>query len=75
MSENRICVYPADLTIITGNSERYCRKLIRTIKSSKGKNKHQKVTYREVAEYLGLEPDMVFKSINNIPIIDLDTTG
>ncbi len=75
MKYKRVCVYSQDIVAFTGKGERYARKIIQKIREHLGKEKHQSISYKEVADYLGLEPDMVFKVINNISVTDLDKTG
>lgn len=50
----RIIIYPKDVAIITGRSERYGRLVIQRIKEKLGKEKHQLVTVEEFAEYVGV---------------------
>jgi len=57
--KKRICIYPQDVQIITGKSERYGRKVIKSIKDNLNKQKHQLVTIEEFCEYMGLEVDRV----------------
>lgn len=59
----RICIYPKDIMIITGRSERYGRNLIQKIKESTGKQKHQLVTIDEFCAYLGLDKAQVISQI------------
>nr|WP_042296557.1 hypothetical protein [Nonlabens ulvanivorans] len=51
----RICLYPKDVQIITGRSERYGRNVISDIKLLLKKEKHQLVTIEEFCSYMGLE--------------------
>ena len=55
MIKKRICIYPQDVQLITGKSERYGRKIIKNIKDNLRKKKHQLVTIDEFCEYMGLE--------------------
>ncbi|MFD1316187.1 hypothetical protein [Namhaeicola litoreus] len=55
MMKKRICIYPQDVEIITGKSERYGRKVIKTIKDNLKKEKHQLVTVEEFCNYMGLD--------------------
>ena len=50
----RICLYPKDIQVITGKSERYARKLFADIKVSLKKEKHQLLTIEEFCTYMGL---------------------
>ena len=51
----RICIYPKDIQIVTGKSERYGRNIIKMIKESLSKEKHQLVTIDEFCTFMGLE--------------------
>lgn len=59
----RLCVYPKDIMIITGRSDRYGRKLYKQIKDHFNKKQHQVVTVEEFCQYLGLQPDAVVKQL------------
>ena len=59
MIKKRICIYPQDVQLITGKSERYGRKIIKTIKDKLHKQKHQLVTIEEFCDYMGLEKEEV----------------
>jgi hypothetical protein len=55
----RICIYPKDVQIITGKSERYGRDIIKKIKEDLNKQKHQLVTVDEFCEFIGIEMEKV----------------
>jgi len=55
----RICIYPKDVQVITGKSERYGRDVIKKIKEDLNKQKHQLVTIDEFCEFMGIEIDKV----------------
>ena len=59
MIKKRICIYPQDVQLITGKSERYGRKIIKIIKDKRNKQKHQLVTIDEFCEYMGLGKEEV----------------
>jgi hypothetical protein len=59
----RICIYPKDIQIITGKSERWGRDLIKKIKEHLGKQKHQVVTVEEFCQYIGLQLETVVKRL------------
>jgi hypothetical protein len=50
----RLCIYPKDIQLITGRSERYGRNLIRKMKESFCKKDHQYITIEEFCNYTGL---------------------
>ena len=55
----RVVIYPKDIMIITGKSERYSRYLIQRIKKHLNKENHQIVSITEFCEYMGLQIDEV----------------
>ncbi len=56
---NRLIIYPKDVTIITGKTERQARYLLDKIKSSLQKEKHQAVSIDEFSTYMGLQLEKV----------------
>lgn len=59
----RVVIYPKDIMVITGKSERYSRYLIQRIKKHLNKQNHQLVSINEFCTYMGLEIDEVEASI------------
>ena len=59
----RLCIYPKDVQIVTGRSQRYGRKVISQIKKKLSKENHQLVTVDELCNHLGLEKTEVLKHI------------
>lgn len=64
MNTKRVCIYPKDIQLITGRSERYGRKLIQSIKEYLGKEPHQFITVQEFSEYSGIELELIEQYIN-----------
>jgi len=60
---NRLCIYPKDIQIITGRSDRYGRNLIKKIKEHFKKQQHQVVTVEELCQYMGLQQDTVARQL------------
>lgn len=60
---NRLCIYPKDIQIITGRSDRYGRNLLKKIKEHFNKQQHQVVTIEEFCQYLGLQQDVVAREL------------
>lgn len=50
----RIGIYPKDLQVLLGKSERHCREVIKRIREQQCKGPHQVITYQECFAYLGL---------------------
>ena len=59
----RVCIYPKDIQLITGRSERYGRYMIKKIKENLQKEQHQVVTIDEFCEYLGLKQENVERQL------------
>lgn len=51
----RICIYPKDVQVVTGKSERYGRTIIKAIKERLNKEAHQLVTIDEFCDFMGFE--------------------
>jgi hypothetical protein len=51
----RIVIYPKDVMLITGKSERSSRMLLSEIKNYLNKNSKQFVTVKEFATYTGID--------------------
>tara|TARA_B100000508_G_C11308430_1_gene203372 strand:+ start:275 stop:496 length:222 start_codon:yes stop_codon:yes gene_type:complete len=68
MNQQRICIYPSDIAILTGKAERYCRELYQELRTKLQKEKHQLVSYCELAAFIGIPKKVVLKTINNKPI-------
>ena len=54
MKMERLCIYPKDIQIVTGKSERFGRNLIKKIKKAFSKQNHQLVSVEEFCAYTGL---------------------
>jgi hypothetical protein len=63
MKEKRLVIYPKDIMLITGKSERYCRYLMKKMKAHFQKEPQQVITVLEFSQYLGLDPEKVSETI------------
>ncbi len=61
----RLCIYPKDVQVVTGKSERYGRSLIREIKKKFSKESHQLVTIEEFCNYTGISINSVRQVLLN----------
>jgi hypothetical protein len=59
MNAKRIIIYPKDVQLITGKSERAGRALLAKIKKANTKNPHQFVSINEFSEYTGLSVEEI----------------
>ena len=55
----RVCIYPKDVQLITGKSERYSRMLLQKVKEKFSKEEHQFVSIEEFCNYTGLKVEQV----------------
>ena len=55
----RLCIYPKDVQIVTGKSERYGRRLLQKMKKSFSKESHQYITVEEFCTFTGLKTEEV----------------
>ena len=55
----RVCIYPKDVQVVTGKSERWGRDIIKKIKTKFSKQDHQLVTIDEFCNYMGLDTVIV----------------
>jgi len=63
MIRKRCVIYPKDIQIITGRSERYSHSLIKKIKEFYGKEDHQFVTQEEFSDFSGIPLEHVAQYI------------
>jgi len=69
MKQHRIIIYPVDMSVLTGKSVRQCRRILMELKESLGKPEHQEITCCELGAYLNIDPEVIYKSINNLPML------
>jgi hypothetical protein len=60
----RIAIYPKDIMIITGKSERSAREILKKIKTHYRKDKHQIVTVDEFCNFMGIKHSEFEHKIN-----------
>lgn len=65
MKLKRIVIYPKDIQLITGKSERYGRTLIHKMKSHFEKEEHQLISIDEFCKYMGLQKNEVEALLHN----------
>jgi len=57
--KKRICIYPKDVAIITGKTERYGRSVLKAIREHLNKKPHQVISISEFCNYIGLNEEEV----------------
>jgi len=57
--KNRICIYPKDVSMITGKTLRSSYFLLNRIRKFLQKKPHQAISVTEFCDYIGLLPDDV----------------
>jgi hypothetical protein len=55
----RVVIYPKDIMLLTGKSERYSRDILKKIKSHFNKLEYQCVTVSEFCIYMGLNEELI----------------
>ena len=55
----RLCIYPKDVQLITGKSERCSRMLLHKIRLKFEKDEHQFVSIEDFCKYTGLKKERV----------------
>ena len=55
----RIVIYPQDIALITGRSDRYGRMIIKRIKEHLGKDQYQLLTIKEFADYMSIDITLI----------------
>lgn len=63
MKIKRVCIYPKDVQLITGKSERYGRLLLRRIRKHSSKKPYSMVSIVEFCEYTELDIEQVMQLI------------
>ena len=69
MKKERLIIYPDDVIVFTGKSLKYCRQLLHELRESLGKHPKQHITCCELGAFLNIDPEVIYKSINNLPLI------
>lgn len=52
----RIFIYPSDICALMGYSLRQAQRLVQELRYLLNKKRHQKLTVKEYAEHMGIEP-------------------
>ena len=58
---DRLVIYAKDIQTVTGKSERTSRTILKKVRESFSKEKHQAVSVNEFCEYIGLPTEQVVK--------------
>ncbi|MEN5196522.1 hypothetical protein ACR780_13450 [Sphingobacterium faecium] len=59
----RICIYPKDISRITGKSYRQSLRIYNNIKKIQNKQSHQLISLEEVSQYLGLDAQLIRENL------------
>ena len=59
MKQARVVIYPKDIQLITGKSERYGRMLLSKIRRANQKDEHRFITIHEFASFTGIPEDAI----------------
>ena len=66
MITKRICLVPKDVAILTGRSEGYARRLVRSIKRNIGKSRADLLTVEEFCHFTRMNSEEVSRAINRL---------
>jgi hypothetical protein len=69
MKQQRICIYPNDVAVLTGKGTRYCRNLLKDLRQSLGKDASQPITCCDLGAFLNLDPEVIYRTINHLPLL------
>ena len=59
----RVVVYPKDIMVVTGKSERHSRTLLKRMKTHFKKEEYQYITITEFCAYMGLDEVLISEMI------------
>ncbi|HLS96137.1 MAG TPA: hypothetical protein VK017_11305 [Sphingobacterium sp.] len=59
MTNERICIYAKDISILLGKSYKQSVRILRTIKDAYGKDVKQYLTIEEFSEYTGIDVEAI----------------
>ncbi len=66
----RVIIYPKDVHIVTGKSERWARNIIKEIKQALSKKEHQLVTVDEFCSYMGLDSTQIKQQLHRYLLVN-----
>jgi hypothetical protein len=58
-SISRLVIYPKDVQTVTGRSYSAAAQLISNIRKTLGKSKHQFITFKEFADFTGIDEETI----------------
>jgi len=70
MKKQRIIIYPQDVMLLTGKGLKYCRSMLNELRETLGKPPGMLITCCELGAHLNLDPEVVYRTINNLPLLD-----
>ena len=59
----RVVIYPKDIMVVTGKSERHSRTLLKRMKTHFKKEEYQYITIKEFCAYMGLDEVLISEMI------------
>ena len=59
MSNQRVCIYAKDVSILLGKSYKQAVRILRTIKDAYGKQLNQYITVEEFSAYTGIDVETI----------------
>jgi len=65
----RVCIYPKDVSIITGKSLAQSQRVLRNLRFILNKHKDQYITFEEYANYSGIDIELIKKICLIAPLV------
>jgi len=63
----RVCIYPKDVSILTGKSLAQAQRVLRNLRFLLNKRKDQYITFEEYANYSGIDLELIKKICLLVP--------
>jgi len=70
----RVCIYPKDVSILTGKSLAQAQRVLRNLRFLLNKRKDQYITFEEYADYSGIDLASIQKICLAISLLAIGTT-
>lgn len=65
----RVCIYPKDVSILTGKSLAQAQRVLRNLRLILSKHKDQYITFEEYADYFGIDVSLIRKICLAVPLL------
>jgi len=65
----RVCIYPKDVSILTGKSLAQAQRVLRNLRLILNKRKDHYITFEEYADYSGIDVSLIRKICLAVPLL------